>query len=68
MAVAQFPALSAEGPSQTLFHTGSEPRKAKGLRLSSADVHLLKPNQRKQRINFSAELVPAQKPSLTTSL
>ncbi|MBV97449.1 60S ribosome subunit biogenesis protein NIP7, partial [Eschrichtius robustus] len=68
MVVAQFPALSVEGPSQTLFHTGPEPRKTKGLRLGSADVHLLKPDQRKQRINFNAELVPAQKLSLTTSL
>ena len=55
--VTRGPALSMEDPSQTFFHKGLEPRQAKGLRLGSADIPLLKPNQRKQSINFSADLV-----------
>ena len=56
-AVTRGPALNMEDPSQTLFHKGLKPRYAKGLRLGSADIRLLKPNQRKQNINFSADLV-----------
>ena len=46
-----------EGPFQTLVHIGPEPEWAKGLCLGSEDVHLLKPDQREQRINSKPELV-----------